>query len=139
MVLSEDPREETMVNRTLKTAAFLIAAATPALAENQTWNITEVTESVGGPEGQWSVSVDGGGKITGHANMQTGTGAVVTYNVDGSIKGTEFTVNMSDRSDGKKGCVANGQSTLNEDQKSHRVIGKVQCDGNVKFYIRGGY
>jgi hypothetical protein len=127
-----------MIKRTLKTAAFLIAGVTPALAESQVWNITEVTQSVGGPQGQWHLTI-AGDKISGKANMQSGTGAIVTYTLDGSIKGAEFTVKMSERTDGKNGCVATGNTTLNEDQKSHRLVAKVQCEGGHKFFIKGGF
>lgn len=127
-----------MLRLTLNAAMLLCALVTPAFAEGQSWNVTEVTESVGGPEGQWHLTANGD-KISGSAKMQTGKGEDFVYKLDGVMKGSEFTITMSDRTDGKKGCVATGQSTLNDDQKSHRVIAKVHCDGDVKFYVRGGY
>ena len=128
-----------MIKLTLRTAAFLIAVATPALADSQIWNIAEVTQSVRGPEGQWHINIDSDNKISGTASMQSATGVVLTYTLKGSIKGSDFTVNMSERTDGKKGCVSTGQSTALEDQKSHRLFGEVNCEGNVKFYVKGGY
>ena len=128
-----------MSKRILGAAALVFAANAPAFAVSQIWNITEVTESVGGPEGQWHVTIDAENRISGSANMQTASGAVVTYTLGGSINGPEVTVEMSERTDGKKGCVANGRSTLNDDQKSHRVVAQVNCESGGKFYIRGGY
>jgi hypothetical protein len=127
-----------MIKLTLNTAAFLVAGSASALASSQTWNITEVAESVSGAQGQWHLTVEGG-KISGEASMQTHTGGTLTYAIEGSINGPEFTLKMSNRSDGKNGCVATGRDTLNEDQTSHRVLGQAKCDGGFKFYVSGGY
>jgi hypothetical protein len=127
-----------MIKLTLSAAAFLVAVSTSALAAAQVWNITEVAESVSGAQGQWHLAIEGD-KVTGKASMQSNTGAMTTYDLEGSIKGPEFTLTMSNRSDQKKGCVVTGQSKEIEGQTSRRVIGKVNCDGNVKFYVQGGY
>ena len=129
-----------MVKATLATAAFLVAASTSALADSLVWNVTEEGASgIKGAQGQWFVNIDGGNKISGTANMQLDTGAILTYTIDGSIKESIYTVNLSKRTDGKSGCVWSGHSPAHEDQKSHGLIGKVVCDGKGEFFLRAGF
>ena len=122
-----------------RAAVPLILVSTSAFAESQVWNITEVTSSITGAQGQWFVNIEGGNRITGNTNMQFDTGAMLTYAIDGKIDGQVYTVNLIDRSDGKKGCVLTGEMAPIEGKNSHRFIGEVHCDGDVKFYIKGGY
>jgi len=71
--------------------------------------------------------------------MQLTKGDELTYILDGSISDAVYTVNMSKRTDGKNGCVWTGQSPASADTKSHKLIGKVVCDGKVGFTIRAGF
>jgi hypothetical protein len=129
-----------MIKLTLTTAATLVAISTSALASSQVWNVTE--EGVSGiknGQGQWSVVVDGNNKISGSANIQRDNGTFLTYTIEGSVKDSVYTVNMSNRTDGKTGCVWSGHSPENVDTKSHGLIGKVNCDGNVALVIKAGF
>ncbi|KAF2988838.1 hypothetical protein OGR47_21085 (plasmid) [Methylocystis sp. MJC1] len=110
----------------------------PAFAANQNWNITE--EGVSGikaAQGTWSVNTDAD-KITGTANLQLGNGNPLTYKISGSVKDSTYTIEMSDRTDGKKGCVWNGHVPTGAD-KSHGLIGQAVCEGKVKLIIRAGF
>lgn len=114
--------------------AFLLWAGA-AHAEVQLWNVTEVGPD--GAQGQWVVTVDASANITAQTNMQLDTGAPLSYTVEGSVKNDAFSARFNERSDGKKNCVATGKVYLNEN-KSHKVIGEVQCD-DEKFFLRVGY
>ncbi len=110
----------------------------PAFATTQSWKITEV-DPENGAQGQWLVTVEGG-KLTGSTNMQFDTGAPPSYTLDGSITGGALTVNMLDRSDGKKWCgVVSANILTNSDNKSHRIVGETHCSNDEKFLLRGGY
>jgi hypothetical protein len=115
-------------------SAFLLCAG-PAHADVQMWNVTEVGPD--GAQGQWMVTVDGSANINARTNMQFDTGAPLSYTVEGSVKDDVFHATFNDRSDGKKNCVATGKVYLN-DNKSHKVIGEVQCE-DEKFFFRAGY
>jgi hypothetical protein len=129
-----------MIKLILATAAFLVAASAPALANSQTWNVTEEGPSgIKSGQGQWSVTVDGSNKISGTANLRFDNGKTLTYDLAGSKNESAYTVNMSKRSDGKSGCVWSGHSPANVDPKSHGLIGQVRCDGNTGFLIRAGF
>jgi hypothetical protein len=120
-------------------AAMLFAVATPASAGGKSWNVTEEGFSgIKGAQGEWAVNVDGD-KITGAANMQLATGATLTYTIDGSVKDSVYTVKLSNRTDGKNGCVWTGQAPAGDDAKTHGLIGKVACDGNAGFTIRAAF
>ncbi len=122
---------------TIATAVLAMFCCAPAFATTQSWNITEVDPD-NGAQGQWLVTVEGG-KLTGSTNMQFDTGAPLSYTLDGSITGGALTVNMLDRSDGKKGCVVSGHILTNSDNKSHRIVGETHCSNDEKFLLRGGY
>ncbi len=126
-----------MIKQITCAAAFLFALSAPAWAASQNWNITEVAESVSGAQGQWRLNIDGN-KVSGDANMQSHTGAPLTYNLEGTMNGQDFTLTMANRTDGKNGCVVNGHTTAIEGQASRRVTGKVDCGGKF-FYVTGGY
>jgi hypothetical protein len=108
-----------------------------ALAASQSWNITEVDPD-NGAQGQWLVNVESGNKLNGSTNMQFDTGAMLTYKLDGSISNGAISVNLIDRSDGRKDCVFSGNVSLNPDKVSHKILGEVKC-ADAKFYLRGGY
>ncbi len=111
----------------------------PAFAASQSWNVTEEGESgVKAAQGTWSVNTDAEGKITGTANLQLGNGNPLTYKISGSVKDAVYTVELSDRSDGKKGCVWTGHVPTGADI-SHGLIGRAECDGGAKLIIRAGF
>lgn len=75
-----------MIKLTLRTAAFLVAVSTSALASSQVWNVTEEgLTGVKSTQGTWAVSIDGNNKLSGSAKMQFDNGGTLTYNIDGSI------------------------------------------------------
>ena len=126
-----------MIKLVLMAAVSLILVSTSAFAESQVWNITEVTSSITGAQGQWFVNIEGDNRITGNTNMQFDTGAMLTYAIDGKISGQVYTVNLIDRSDGKKGCVLTGEMAPIEGKNSHRLIGEVHCDGDSEVLHQG--
>lgn len=129
-----------MVKLTLRTAAVLVAMSTSALAESQSWNITEEGESgIKSAQGAWAITIDANKKITGAATLQLTNGNDLSYVFDGSLSDAVYTVNMSKRTDGKNGCVWSGHSPASADGKSHGLIGKVVCDGKVGFTIKAGF
>ncbi len=117
----------------------LAALIGPAFAASQNWNVTEESASgVKAAQGVWSVNTDADGKISGAANMQLDNGNRLTYAISGAVKDSLYTIEMSDRSDGKKGCVWNGHVPAGGD-KSHGLIGTALCDKDVKLIIRAGF
>ncbi|HEY8070353.1 MAG TPA: hypothetical protein VIE47_00055 [Methylocystis sp.] len=123
---------------TLATVAALLSLGASAMAETQNWNITE-ENSVGikNAQGVWTVNVEGG-KISGKAQLDATNGSAVTYKVEGTVKDGIYTVTMSDRSDGKKGCVWTGHAPAAGGQQSHGLIGEAPCEGS-KLIIRAGF
>jgi hypothetical protein len=129
-----------MVRATLRIAAILAAASTPALADSQIWNVTEEGSSgIKGAQGQWVVNTDSENKISGTASMQLDTGSILTYTIDGAVKDSVYTVKMSNRTDGKNGCVWSGHVPTGEAMTSHGLIGRAVCDGNVGLIVRAGF
>jgi hypothetical protein len=123
----------------LSASAALAALIGPAFAESQNWNITEEGMSgVKGAQGTWTVNVDAQNGISGAANLQLDNGKALTYKISGAVKNSVYTVELSDRSDGKKGCVWNGHVPAGSDG-SHGLIGQAVCDGDVKLIIRAGF
>ena len=129
-----------MIKLTLITAATLVAMGASAMATSQIWNVTEEGSSGGikSAQGQWSVNIDDN-KISGSANMQSDKGNILTYTLDGSKNGSDYSVTMSKRTDDKNGCVWSGHSPANVDSTSHGLIGQVRCDHNGGFTIRAGF
>ena len=129
-----------MIKLTLITAVTLVAISTSALADSQVWNVTEEGTSGGikSAQGQWTVNI-ADNKISGSANMQSDKGAILTYTLDGSKSESVYTVNMSNRTDGKTGCVWSGHIPAGVDMKSHGLIGEVHCDGKVGFTVKAGF
>ena len=124
----------------LRTAAFLVAVSTPAMASSQVWNVTEEgLTGVKSSQGTWAVTIDGNNKLSGSANMQFDNGSALAYNIDGSFAESVYTMNIAKRTDGKNGCVWSGHSPAHADEKSHGLIGEVKCDGDVRFMIRAGF
>lgn len=117
----------------MKRLAFAVIAAVaaigPALAAPATWLVTEENVAgVKGAQGSWTVTNEGG-KITGEASMQSGNGNILTYKVAGAVEGTNYTITMSDRTDGKKNCVFNGHPPSGSSAQSHGFLGYAECEG----------
>lgn len=124
----------------MKRLAFAAVAAVaafggPALAAPATWLVTEENVAgVKGAQGTWTVTTDGG-KVAGEASMQSGNGNMLTYKVAGTFEGSNYTVTMSDRSDGKKNCVWNGHPPSSGSAQSRGIIGYAECEG-AKLIVR---
>lgn len=117
----------------------LCGLAGPASAASQNWNDTEESSSgVKAGQGVWSVNTDPEGKIVGTANLQLDNGKLLTYTISGYVKDALYKIEMSDRSDGKNGCVWDGHVPAGGD-KSHGLIGTAVCDGGVKLIVRAGF
>lgn len=129
-----------MLPMILRTTAILLAMSTSAFASNQVWNVTEEGKTgVKSSQGTWSVTVDANNNVSGKADMQTDKGNIVAYSINGSVKDSLYTVNLADRSDGKKGCVWSGHSAAHAGTTSHGLIGEVRCAGSSDFIIRAGF
>jgi hypothetical protein len=114
----------------------LVSTSAPALAESQSWNVTEESASgVKSVQGTWAVTVDGD-KLSGTADMQYVDGAPFAYSFAGAKSGAVYTVTLEGRSDNKKGCVWTGSAPAGGDAKSFRLVGKVVCEGAPGFTIR---
>jgi hypothetical protein len=111
----------------LPVVAALAAMGGPALAMTQQWNVTEESvAAVKGAQGTWSVNTDADSKITGTANLQMDNGKLLTYAISGSAKDSVYTIEMSERSDGKKGCVWNGHIPAGGDKTHGRLCHVVE-------------
>ncbi len=101
----------------------VLALGGPALAANETWLVTEEnTSGVKGSQGTWTVNVEGS-KLKGSADLQSGNGSSLTYNVEGEAAKGVYTVTMADRSDGKKGCVWSGHAPAGVGDQTHGLVG----------------
>ena len=127
-----------MLKLTLATAAALLSLGASAMAETQSWNITE-ENSVGikNAQGHWVLDVEPT-KLSGKAELEATNGSPVTYKVEGTIANGVYTVTMSDRSDGKKGCVWTGETPKAGGQQSKGLLGFAPCEGS-KMVIRAGF
>lgn len=116
----------------LAVAAVLFMGGSACAA---TWLVTE--ENVGGVkggQGSWNVK-SAGDKISGDATMQTDNGSMLTYKFEGKVEGGVYTVTLSDRSDGKKGCVWTGHAPSSGSSQAKGLLGYAECDG-AKLIIR---
>ncbi len=68
------------------------------------------------------MNTDPAGKIVGTANLQLDNGKLLTYTISGYVKDVLYKIEMSDRTDGKNGCVWDGHVPAGGD-KSHGLIG----------------
>ncbi|MGA8169244.1 MAG: hypothetical protein WB816_00165 [Methylocystis sp.] len=119
-------------------AALLSLGASAAMAETQNWNITEEnTVGIKNAQGKWTVNVEGG-KFSGKAELEATNGSPVTYDVQGTIVNGVYTATMSNRSDGKKGCVWTGETPKAGGQQSKGLLGQAPCEG-TKLVIRAGF
>lgn len=124
----------------LRTTALLALMTSAAYASNQKWNVTE--EGKGGvksSQGTWTVAVDSSSNVTGKADLQSDKGGIVSYTINGSLKDAVYTINLADRTDGKKGCVWSGRSVTHDGASSRGLIGEVNCESGSGFIIRAGF
>ncbi len=131
--MSQKHKREEIVKKFIWAAAAVLALSGPALAG--TWLVTE--ENIGGvkgAQGSWTVKTEGN-KINGDASMQLDNGAMLTYKLDGSVEGVNYTVTMTNRSDGKKNCVWKGHPPAGSGTQSQGLIGYAECDG-AKLIVR---
>ncbi|QGM99499.1 hypothetical protein F7D14_02255 [Methylocystis parvus] len=113
--------------------AALLATSVPAAAA--TWLVTEEnTGGIKGAQGSWNVKTEGN-KLSGDASMQMGNGSTLTYKFEGESEGANYTVTLSDRTDGKKGCVWKGHPPASGGAQAKGLVGYVECDGD-KLIIR---
>jgi hypothetical protein len=127
-----------MLKLTLATAAALLAFVGAATAETKSWNVTEESaDGVGGAQGTWTVTI-AGDKLSGKAQMQFSNGELLSYSLDGSIKDGVYTVNLVERSDGKKGCVWTGHAPSGAGAQTKGLVGYAPCEG-AKLIVRAFY
>ncbi|MCC3246211.1 hypothetical protein LG047_12920 [Methylocystis sp. WRRC1] len=120
-----------MIKLTLTTAVAVVAFSASAFAAG--YSVTEIASSgIKRANGTWTLNTEGD-KVSGKADMQLDNGSVVTYKLDGKVEGGVMTLNLTDRTDGKKDCVWTGKP--NENGKVYN--GEVVC-GSEKFLIRAG-
>lgn len=120
-----------MIKLALTTAVAVVAFSASAFAAS--YSVTEISSSgIKRANGTWKLTTEGD-KVAGAADMQLDNGSVITYKLDGKVEGGVYTLNLKDRTDGKKDCVWTGKP--NESGKVFE--GPVQC-GSEKFSIRAG-
>jgi hypothetical protein len=124
-----------MKKLTTLTALCLAAFVTSAMADTKIWQVTEESESgIKNAQGTWKVTTEGD-KISGNAELSGTDGSLMTYKIEGTVKDGVYTVNLVDRSDGKKGCVWTGQAPSASSVQTHGLIGRAPCSG-AKMIIR---
>ncbi len=120
-----------MIKLALTTAVAVVALTASAFAAS--YSVTEIsTSGIKRANGTWKLTTEGD-KVSGNADLQLDNGTVVTYKIDGKVEGGVYTVNLNERSDGKKDCVWTGKPN----QTGKVYEGPVQC-GSEKFSIRAG-
>ena len=121
------------MNKAILAVAALFVAG-PAAAG--TWLVTEENVAgVKGAQGTWTVTT-ADGKISGDASMQSGSGAPLTYKFEGTVEGTNYTITLSERSDGKKNCVWKAHPPTSGSSQARGVLGYAECDG-ARLVLRG--
>lgn len=115
------------------------ALTAPALAAPHEWMVTEENEAgLKAAQGTWNVKTEGD-TISGTANMQFANGNPLTYKLSGTMKDGVYTIEMTDRSDGYKGCVWTGHSPRAGSAQTTGFSGLAPCDGGKKFVLRVTY
>jgi hypothetical protein len=126
-----------MLRLALITAVAFVAFGGAAMAEKKSWLVTEENDGIKGAQGTWNVTLDGD-KLSGDANMTYSNGTPLTYKIEGSVKDGVYTVNLLDRSDGKKGCVWTGHVPTGASTQTHGLVGYAPCEGG-KMVVRASY
>lgn len=114
----------------------LLALGSAAMADSENWNVTE--EGVSGikaAQGVWALKIDGAA-ITGKAEMQLQNGSPLAYKIEGKFADGVYTLNFTDRGDGKKDCVWSGHDAP---AGSKGLVGDVLCDGKKVMIIRASH
>ncbi|HMK91340.1 MAG TPA: hypothetical protein VK446_17120 [Methylocystis sp.] len=118
--------------------AISLFAASPAWAGSLVWQVTEESDiGVKGAQGSWKLSQDGD-KITGVADLMHDDGSPLTYKVEGTVAGTNYTIKLVDRSDGKKECVWTGHPPTGAGTQTQGLVGWAPCSGG-KLIIRAAF
>jgi hypothetical protein len=121
------------MHKSVLAVVALLAMSVPAAAA--TWLVTEEnTGGIRGAQGSWNVKTDGA-KISGDASMQMANGSPFTYKFEGESEGANYTVTLTDRSDGKKGCVWKGHPPASGGAQAKGLVGYAECEG-TKLIIR---
>jgi hypothetical protein len=120
-----------MIKLALTTAVAVVAFSATAFAAG--FSVTEIaTSGIKRANGTWTLTTEGD-KVSGKADMQLDNGTPQSYKLDGKFEGGVYTLNLVDRTDGKKNCVWTGKSS--DGGKVYN--GDVAC-GSEKFSIRAG-
>lgn len=124
-----------MSKLTLASILSILAMASPALAASEKWLVTEEnTAGIKGAQGTWTLEV-AAGKVSGTADMMSGRGAPLAYKIDGAIVDGVYTLNLTDRTDGKKSCVWSGHTPAAASTQKAGLIGYAECEG-AKLILR---
>ncbi len=120
-----------MIKLALTTAVAVVAFSASAFAGS--YSVTEISAvGIKRANGTWTLNAEGD-KVSGKAELQLDNGTPVTYKIDGKVEGGVYTLNLTDRTDDKKGCVWTGKAN-----DTGKVLdGPVVC-GSEKFVIRAG-
>jgi hypothetical protein len=122
------------MDKSVLTIAALLAMSVPASAT--TWLVTEEnTGGIKGSQGSWNLKAEGN-KISGEAAMQMANGTPFTYKFSGESEGANYTITLTDRPDGKNGCVWKGHPPASGGAQAKGLVGYAECDGGVKLIIR---
>jgi hypothetical protein len=116
------------------TPAVLAISCSP-LAASETWLVTE--ESAAGiksSQGTWTVNTDGN-KMSGVGALQANNGNPLTYKFEGAKADGVYTVTITERSDGKKGCVWSGHAPAGTGVQTRGLVGYAECEDG-KLIIR---
>jgi hypothetical protein len=121
------------MKKTVLAIATLLATSAPAFAG--TWLVTEEnTGGIKGAQGTWTVKTEGA-KVSGEASMQMDNGKALTYKFEGQAEGANYTITLTDRTDGKKGCVWKGHPPASGGQQARGLVGYAECEG-TKLILR---
>lgn len=124
-----------MIRVGLTSAALFVALTGAAFAQAANWNVTEISGSgIKSASGAWALKTEGDA-VSGTATLQFDNGKMLDYKLDGKVAGGVYTVNLNERTDGKKSCVWTGAPVA--DSGGRVISGPVECQGS-KFSIRAG-
>jgi hypothetical protein len=97
-------------------------------------------ESMGGvmgSQGSWAVNVEGS-TVKGSAQLQLANGTPLSYNFGGEQANGVYTITLTDRTDGKKGCVWSGHAPSGASAQTQGLVGYAQCEG-TKLILRASF
>lgn len=121
--------------RIITALALALGLTGAAQAASETWLVSEEnTGGIRGAQGTWEVNSEGA-KVSGSAQMMTDKGGQLTYKIDGSVADGVYTLTLTDRTDGKKGCVWSGHLPSTASSQKQGLSGYAECEGS-KLIIR---